>query len=262
MRSPRRLVTTLLGFLRIWLTARLWAPRLSFRPRARLAGALARRTLDHLGVALRVAGRRHVARDPRLLVANHVSWLDVQVLSALFDARFVAKSETRRWPIVGGIARGFGVFFLRRGSRRDAARVKDAVAAALARGESVVVFPEGTTTDGTALRRFHPAFFQAAIDVGVPVQPIALRYRRPDGSTCLAAGFVDDMTFLESLRNVARESSLTADVAIGPALSPWACERRDLAGTAQRWIAATLRLAPDAVEPSMSPRRRARRVAA
>src|SRR6185295_5408013 len=94
---------------------------------------------------------------------------------------------------------------------------------------------------------FRPALFQAAIDAGVAVHPIALRYRRPDGSPTEAAKFVGDMTFLESLLNVVHEPALVAEVAIGPALSPAASSRRALAATAQHWIATTLALPPDAV---------------
>jgi 1-acyl-sn-glycerol-3-phosphate acyltransferase len=259
MRHTRRLGGTLLGFLRVWLVARTHAPRLSPHARSRLSSRLARRSLTRLGIRVRVRGS--LASDaPCLLVANHVSWLDVQVLNAIRPARFVAKIETRDWPVIGGIADGFGTFFIRRGSWRDAGRVKDALARALASGETVVVFPEGTTTDGTQLRCFRPALFQAAIDAGVPVHPIALRYRRPDGTPTAAADFVGDMTFFESLSNVAREPAIVADVWIGPAIPAAASDRRSLAALAQRAIAAELGLSRTAVEPALparEPRRRA-----
>lgn len=258
----RRLVRTLAGFVGVWCIARIHAPRLAPRDRGKLASAIAKRTLARLGVEVRVRGRRNTTTGPCLLVANHVSWLDAQVLNALWDARFVAKIETRRWPIVGGIAKAFGAFFLRRAHFRDAARVKDAVASALARGQTVAVFPEGTTTDGTALRCFRPAFFQAAIDAGVAVQPVALRYRRPDGTPSLAASFVGDMSFFESLSNVLRERALTVEVWIEPAVSPLIRDRRDLATAAQQRIGTALGLFPDAVEAPLPSRRPSRRHAA
>jgi 1-acyl-sn-glycerol-3-phosphate acyltransferase len=262
IRHGCRVVRTLLGFLHVWFVARFVAPRLGPAARARVSRELSIRTLTRLGLAVHVRGARNVIRVPCLLVANHVSWLDVQVLNALVEARFVAKSETRRWPIVGGIARGFGTFFLCRASLRDAARAKDAVARALAGGETVAVFPEGTTTEGTSLRRFHPAFFQAAIDAGVGVQPIALRYRRPDGSTCREASFVGDMTFLESVSGVVREPALTVEVTVGGALAPHGRDRRELAAAAQRCIATALALPPESVEPSRAAPPRPRRSAA
>jgi 1-acyl-sn-glycerol-3-phosphate acyltransferase len=260
MHRTGRLIGTLLGFLRAWVVARYRVPLLSPPARARLASTLARRALARLGVRVRVHGRRP-SDAPCLLVANHVSWLDVQILNAIWPARFVAKIETRDWPVIGGIADGFGTFFIRRGSCRDAARVKNAIAHALASGETVVVFPEGTTTDGTQLLCFRPALFQAAIDAGVAVHPIALRYRRPDGSPSHAVTFVGDMTFFESLSNVVREPSLVADVSIGPAIPSASCDRRTLAAVAQRAIATELGLPTTAV-PVRRPAPRSRRRAA
>jgi 1-acyl-sn-glycerol-3-phosphate acyltransferase len=248
----------LVGFLGVWVVARFQAPRLSPAARGRLASTIARRTLAGLGIAVRVRGRRDAARGPCLLVANHVSWLDVQVLNALWDARFVAKSEMRRWPVVGGIAQAFGAFFLRRGHFRDAARVKDAVAETLVARQTVAVFPEATTSDGSSVLRFRHAFFQAALDAGVPVQPVALRYRRADGVPTQAASFVGDMTFLASLRNVLAERTLVVDVAIGAPLAPFGRDRRELAAAARERIATALGLPAGAIDaPALPPRRRA-----
>jgi 1-acyl-sn-glycerol-3-phosphate acyltransferase len=255
-----RLSRAIAGFGVVWLAARWRAPRLGDVERRRLAGALARRTLARLDVHPRVTGRGFTPGGPCLLVVNHVSWLDVQVLNAVFDARFVAKSETAAWPVVGAIARGFGTFFLRRGSIRDAARVVGRVTAAIARGETVAVFPEGTTTDGLRLGRFHPAFFQAAIDAGVPVHPVAIRYRRPDGTISTAAPFVGDMTFLASLLRIAREPALTAELSLCPPLATIGRDRRQLAATAQHAVARSLDLAASAVDAPVPPRRRARRL--
>jgi 1-acyl-sn-glycerol-3-phosphate acyltransferase len=108
---------------------------------------LARQTLAILGVRVVRGGRGGPAPRPVLVVANHVSWLDVYALQAGQGGRAVAKREVRDWPIAGAIVRG---------SPRDAARVKDAVAAALRAGERVVVFPEGTTSDGAGVGRFYP----------------------------------------------------------------------------------------------------------
>ena len=260
MRAGLRAISTLLGFLHVWLAARVRVPFLAPRARAQLAGALSLKTLARLGIAVRVRGEP-ARRGACLLVANHVSWLDVQVLSGIWGARFVAKVETSRWPVVGGIARGFGALFVRRESIRDAARTKDVVARALASGELVAVFPEGTTTDGTELRRFHPAFFQAALDARVAVQPVALRYCRADGSTNRAASFVGDMTFLASLWNVIREPALTVEVSIARPLSPYGRDRRALAAAAQRSIPTALAL-PAQIEPAPPPRQRPRRSAA
>jgi 1-acyl-sn-glycerol-3-phosphate acyltransferase len=235
----RRLLRMIGSFLGVWLAARLVAPWLDASRRQRLAGWLSERLLTTIGVRLELQGEAP-EDGPVLLVANHVSWIDVEVLNAARPARFVAKSETRRWPVCGGIAAGFDTFFLERGSLRDAARVKAHVAAALAAGQSVAVFPEGTTTDGRTVGRFYAALFEAAIEAGVPVQPVAIRYPRADDSANPAAAFVDDMSFVESLVRVAREPALTARLTFAPPLATDGVSRRDLAAQARRLIAEAL----------------------
>ena len=184
----------------VWLAAVVVAPRLGTAHRDGLVARFAAQTLAILGVRARAGGAQPLRDGPVLVVANHVSWLDVYLLNAVLGgARHVAKSEVARWPVAGAIARGFGTFFHARGNFRDAARVKDAVAAALRAGERVVVFPEGTTSEGDDVGRFHAAFFQAAVDARVPVQAVAVRYPGAGGRPDPAAAFVGDMTFVASL---------------------------------------------------------------
>jgi 1-acyl-sn-glycerol-3-phosphate acyltransferase len=236
----RRLVRIVLAFVGVWLVARFVAPWVGSDRRRRLAMRMSDGLLRTIGICLDVRGE--IPRRPLLIVANHVSWLDVQLLSAIVPARFVAKAETRRWPVCGAIAAGFDTFFLERGSLRDAARVKARVASALAAGQSVAVFPEGTTTDGRTLGRFYAALFQAAVDAGVPVQPVAIRYPRADDSPNPAAAFVDDMSVVDSLLHIAREPALAARLTFVPALAAEGLSRRTLAAAARRWIADALDL--------------------
>jgi 1-acyl-sn-glycerol-3-phosphate acyltransferase len=232
-----------------WGIAALVAPRLAPRTRRLLSARLARHTLEALGARIHVGGAPPPNDRPRLFVANHVSWLDVYALGARWPARFVAKAETASWPLAGTIARSFDALFIVRGSVRDAARVKARVAAALAAGDSVAVFPEATTTDGTRLGRFHAAMFQAAVETGAVIQPVAVRYRRPDGSPCPAAAFVGDDTFAASLCRVLREPAIHVDVHVGPALSPAGWTRRELAARAQAAVGGALGLPPAMVAP-------------
>jgi 1-acyl-sn-glycerol-3-phosphate acyltransferase len=225
----------------VWLAAVLLAPRLSPARRRRLAARCAAQTLAIVRVRPRVHGAHAFVDGPVLVVANHVSWLDVYALNAVLGgARYVAKREVRRWPIAGGIAHGFGTFFHARGNVRDAARVKDAVVAALRAGERVVVFPEGTTTEGDGAGRFHAAFLQAAVDAAVPVQPVAIRYPDPDGGPDRAAAFVGDTTFLASLLRVLRRRRLDARLTVGPALDPRGRTRRDLTAASHAFVASVL----------------------
>lgn len=223
-----------------WVAATLVAPRLDACGCARLVRRVAIRTLRRLRVDVVVRGAPAATGGPVLIVANHVSWLDVYVLNTIAGSRYVAKAEVATWPLAGAITRGFRTIFLRRGSIRDAKRVKDVVATALRDGERVVVFPEGTTTDGAAVARFHAAMFQAAVDAGVPVQAVAIRYRRDDGVRDHAAAFVGDMTFLESLRRVLGRPTITAELTFGPVLRTDGRTRRELARLTHGFVSLTL----------------------
>jgi 1-acyl-sn-glycerol-3-phosphate acyltransferase len=231
----------LLGqLLLLLLGAVVVAPRLTPGRRGSLSARLAARTLRTLHVRVRRFGAAPYD-GPMLLVANHISWLDVYALNALVGGpRSVAKSEVARWPFAGAIARGFGTFFHVRGRYRDAARVKNAVAVALRAGERVLVFPEGTTTEGGSVGRFHAALFQAAVDAGVPVQPVAIRYPMADGSPDPAASFVGEMTFVESLVRVLGRRRLEARLTFGPVLSSAGRTRRELAALSHAFVTLAL----------------------
>jgi 1-acyl-sn-glycerol-3-phosphate acyltransferase len=139
---------------------------------------------------------------PLLLVANHVSWLDILVLLASCPCRFVSKAEIGRWPLLGTLTRAAGTLFITRESKRDALRVVHQMAEALQAGSNAVlaIFPEGTTSNGLQVLPFHANLFQAAISVDAPVQPLALRFE--DAATrqiSLAACYIDDDTFVGSI---------------------------------------------------------------
>lgn len=215
--------------------------------------------LDAVGVEVHVRGARPLLSGPVLLVANHVSWIDVQALGAVAGARFVAKSEVRDWPVVGTMAARLGTLFLRRGHRRDAMRVKNVLARLLVTGERIVVFPEGTTTDGGRVAPFYAALLQAAVDAAIPVQPVAIRHSEHDGSRSSAAAFVDDMSFMGSLGRVLARPRIVTELVFGPPI--WAADktRRDLAARCRSFIAAELGCEDEtpSVRPAPAPIRRA-----
>ena len=226
---------------RLWTQARFVAPRLDRAAQLTLMRDLSRDMLELLGVDLSVRG---AVPDgvPVLLAPNHVSWLDVWAVNVVAPARFVAKAEVATWPVAGSITRGFGAVYITRGCPRDAWRVKNRLAAHLQAGERVAGFPEGTTTDGSRLGHFHPAIFQAAVDAGALVQPVAIRYRAPDGSRCQAAPFIDDMTFVGSLRRVLAAPGVRAEVTfLPPRRGAGAC-RKELAAWSFEAIARELQL--------------------
>jgi 1-acyl-sn-glycerol-3-phosphate acyltransferase len=213
----------------------------------------ATRMLAAIAVDVEVRGARPLLAGPVLMVANHVSWIDVQALGAIAGTRFVAKSEVRGWPVVGAMAARLGTLFIRRESCRDAMRVKNLIAKLLVTGERVVVFPEGTTTDGSRLAPFYAALLQAAVDAAIPVQPVAIRHREADGAPSAAAAFVDDMTFATSLARVLARPRLVTELTFGPAI--WAADktRRELAARCRRFIASELGFAEPIARPVAAP---------
>ena len=150
-------------------------PRLSQERRNLRVQVWASAMLARLGVELQVIGTPP-ANGPVLLVANHISWLDILVMHAARHCRFVSKSDVKHWPLVGTLATGAGTLYIERASRRDAMRVVHRMAQALKDGDILAVFPEGTTGDGKALLPFHANLIQAAISAHAPIQPVALQF--------------------------------------------------------------------------------------
>ncbi|HYQ98511.1 MAG TPA: lysophospholipid acyltransferase family protein [Casimicrobiaceae bacterium] len=175
-----------------------------------------------------------------LIVANHVSWLDIFVLLALQPARFVGKAEIRRWPVVGRLSANAGTLFVERERRRHAHSINREAASALARGDIVAIFPEGTTTDGTTLLPFKSSLLQPIVDAEGHVQPVALRYRNAEGAPSDAPAYVGDTTFVASFWRVTAEPALVAEAHVGVALPARARRRRELAREAEDVIRTAL----------------------
>lgn len=169
-----------------------------------------------------------------LLVANHISWLDIPLLGMVRPARMVAKTEIRRWPVVGPLAARGGVLFIDRDRLRTLPGTVDHIAGLLRSGAAVGVFPEGSTWCGRAQGTFRRAVFQAALDAGVPVQPLRIRYRLTGGDATTVPAFVGDDSLLASVWRVVTARGLVAEVEVRPALCPGAhADRRSLARAAQ-----------------------------
>lgn len=164
-----------------------------------------------------------------LLVSNHVSWLDVVVIRSLRPTRFVAKSEIRAWPVIGAIATRCGTLFVDRQRKAGTLGVAQSIAAALGAAQSVALFPEGTTTDGTSVLPFHPGLLQGAISAGVAVQPIALKFTdSATGCACRRTAYCGQDTLLGSAwRTLGRP--VTVRAAFGTAVPGGGTNRRGLA---------------------------------
>ena len=180
-----------------------------------------------------------------LIVANHISWLDIFAINAARPAAFVSKAEVRGWPLIGWLSAKTDTVFLRRGSRGHAKIVNAEIDALLNAGKDVAIFPEGTTTDGTHLLGFHAALLQPAVETGRPVQPVALSYETPDGQRTLAAAYAGETTLLECVGAILATRCMVVRLqptaALAPAL-PSSGGRRELAQAARDAIALRLGL--------------------
>lgn len=199
------------------------------------------KTLRLLGVELQVVGELP-AQTAKLLVANHISWLDIAAVHAVLpEARFVSKADVRDWPIVGALVTGVGSLYIERTSKRDALRVVHQAAAALKAGDTVAFFPEGTTGPGPDLLPFHGNLLQAAISTGTVIQPLVIRWHEPGHRFSPAARFIGQMSLVQSLWNIASARGLAVQVLVLAAV-PTAHddERRELAERLRVGIAAEL----------------------
>ena len=177
--------------------------------------------------------------DPVLFVANHTSWIDIELLHSQRAACFVAKAEIAGWPLVGWLAASGGTIFHRRGSNHSLAAVMQVMVERLREGRSVAVFPEGGSGYNGVLRVFHARIFQAALEADVPVQPVALRFAR-DGRRVIDAGFREHESFLANFLRLLGEPPMDAEVhflSVVPASSEG---RRRMAEQSRERIAAAL----------------------
>ncbi|MFC5476155.1 lysophospholipid acyltransferase family protein [Paraherbaspirillum soli] len=175
-----------------------------------------------------------------LIVANHVSWLDIFVINSLQSCRFVAKSDIRDWPLVGWLCEKSGTIFIARGKQRDVRRIFQGLVTSIQAGERVAFFPEGTTAAQGGVLPFHANLFEAALDAKVPVQPYALRYLDADGALHPAADFIGDMTFAQSMIAILKARPMIAELIQLAPIETAGVHRRALAVTTRAAIAGAL----------------------
>lgn len=228
--APLRVVGLLLHIVAGLAILAVAFPWLAQPKRNRIIRRWSRLLLAFCGTRLRVTG---VDLDPelaqggvlpqshgRLLLSNHVSWIDVFAIDGAIPSRFVAKSEIGRWLLLGPLVTRSGTLYIERGRRHAVAEMNRRVRDRLHAGETVAVFPEGTTTDGFSLLPFHSNLIAPALEAGCEIWPVALRYTERGGPSS-AAGFVGEMGLVTSLWNilVARdfqiEVEFLAPIAIG-----------------------------------------------
>ncbi len=195
--------------------------------------------LRHLGLRTEVSGS--LPQEAVLLVANHISWLDIAVIHSVCpQARFVSKADVSHWPLVGRLVRGAGTLFIQRERKRDAMRVVHEMAAALRAGDTLAVFPEGTTGEGPQVQPFHANLLQAAIAVEAQLQPVALRYSQPGQRFSEAAQYLGETSLLTSMWRIACAPELSMQVQFLPPQPSTQLERRALAEQLRGQIQAAL----------------------
>jgi 1-acyl-sn-glycerol-3-phosphate acyltransferase len=177
----------------------------------------------------------------KLVVSNHVSWLDIAAIHAVMpEAHFVSKAAVGKWPLIGALVAGAGTLFIEREKKRDALRVVHQMAQALKAGDTVAVFPEGTTSEGHTLLPFHANLLQAAIATATPVQPVLLRFF--DAHTVFSdrVTFVGETTLAQSFWRIVGARGLQVEVKV---LTPQAtahADRRALAEHLRQTLAAAM----------------------
>lgn len=238
--SPARAVLRLTAAVALALLGVLGAPPvrlLPARPRQALVRAWATALVRSFGIRITVHGSPGPGGG-RLIVANHVSWLDIALVAAVMPCRMLAKSDIRDWPVLGPLSRQNGTLFIERERIRALPGTVQAITRALRAGDRVTVFPEGSTWCGRAQGPFRRAAFQSALDAGVPVQPVRLAYRLPDGSPAGAPAFVGADPLTASLWRIARARGVRAEIRLLPRIPPGRhADRRELAAAAQAAVA-------------------------
>ncbi|MDD5298031.1 MAG: lysophospholipid acyltransferase family protein [Rhodocyclaceae bacterium] len=209
------------GALRVWLKQR-WS----------------RQLLSMLGV--RLPGRESARQAGGMLVANHISWLDIFVINAVAPSAFVSKDEVKAWPVIGWLSTKADTIFIERGSRRAAHRTAEHLQECLLQGQRVAIFPEGTTSDGSQVLPFHSALIQPAVDAGCAIQPVVLRYRDRNGRPSQAPAYVGDTSLWQSVRAIVMASGLSAEPHFLPPVPAVGTDRRHLAATLHRHISHAL----------------------
>ncbi|CAE6900724.1 lysophospholipid acyltransferase family protein [Ectopseudomonas khazarica] len=201
---------------------------------------LTRWFLARLGGALpfRVTVAGELPAQPMLWVANHVSWTDIPLLGALQPISFLSKAEVRAWPVAGWLAHKAGTLFIRRGSG-DSNLIGQQIGRHLQQGHNLLIFPEGTTTDGLAVRTFHGRLLSSAIDSGVALQPVAIRYLRA-GQPCPVAPFIGDDDMLSHLLRLLSSPAGEVEIRLLEPIPSAARSRNELARHSQAIIASAL----------------------
>ena len=172
---------------------------------------------------------------PYLLVANHISWLDIHIINSIRPVIFVAKADVSKWRIFGYLASMLGTIFLKREKLSDIKRVIQLMKEKLIHQEVVAIFPEGTSTDGRSVLPFKSNLFEAAHQTQLDVLPISIQYTEHNQYSDRAA-FIGDMELIDSIKNILKGDNLVVHVHISDKLSG-RLTRQEMASQAHQQVA-------------------------
>lgn len=240
-----RLVLRLLGIVVVVLWGCIQAA-LFFKPegrpgRQRRVRTWSRQCMWVCGVRLTVHGaERFFAQGGQFMVGNHVSWLDIFAVNAVHAVRFVAKEEVRRWPAIGWLAARAETVFIKRSQLKSSQQVTAVIEQILDEGDYAVVFPEGTSTNGTEIKPFKSSLFDAAVRSGHDVWPLLLYYPKADGSANTRMAYYGDLSMWQSFCQVLPQKRGDVSLYFLDPISVQGKDRQQVCMEAQASIAAKL----------------------
>lgn len=203
------------------------SPPLPFAKRASELTRICSDLLRLLNVEIRTAGP---IPQSGLLISNHVSFVDILVLSSIQPTVFVSKSEVQNWPIIGPIALGAGTLFIDRRRKSDVARLNQQLRHTIDSGVLVTLFPEGTSSDGSSVLPFMPSLLQPAIETGTPITPAFLRYCDHAGQRIDEVAYFGDRALQDCLWHLIKRQHTFVDVRFDQSIPPGA-DRKSLAAS-------------------------------
>lgn len=221
------------------LTTTVLYPLYDEARRCRYVQTWSRKLLDICGVEVTV---HHPERlSPRaLIVANHISWLDIFLIHSVIPCHFIAKAEMAHWPIIGSLAKSTGTLFLERRNARHLKNTLEALVNYLKARERCIFFPEGTTAKQGELLPFHPNLFEGAIYAEIPVQPFAVKYVNHAGEFEDAVDLHGDISMNESVNCILARDRIFAELTLLPPIDSQGLNRKDLSDQARKAIISVL----------------------
>lgn len=248
--AARLFLHIMAGIVLLVLTGSLWNNKTKLVKRTKQWWL--HRTTQLLGIDVEVKGQVPLANQEKgiLYVSNHVSWIDIPLIGGLSQLNFLSKAEVRRWPLIGKLAEGTGTLFIQRGAG-DAERVSKSIADYLEEGRSVLFFPEGTTSDGSQVKRFFPKLFKAAQHTGINLCPLAIHYYVEAGKQN-PVPFIGDDEFTPHLWNLLRHRKIRATVEFLPVRPVDTTELDSFVRELQQEVAAAVSNHHNRYQPSTS----------